>query len=128
MKLLQSVSIFRVLTEQSKQDLLDKYYNNKQQLQKECEQLKFQMKKLEKTKNYPQDSLFQSFNKEIQSRLEKIQQIEFQVEQLHMLPLGSEIKEQEMQGIINVQEGDQWTDITHERAIVIKDNVIVEIR
>ncbi|WP_428908683.1 YlqD family protein [Niallia sp. Krafla_26] len=128
MKLLQSVSILRVLTEKSKQDLQDKYHTEKSQLHKECEQLQFQMKKLEKTKNFQQESLVKSFNKEIETRLHKIQQIEFQLEQLHMLPLGSEIKEQEMQGLIDVHEGDHWSNISNERAIVIKDDTIIEIR
>ena len=70
----------------------------------------------------------ESFDKEIQHRLDKVKQIEFQLEQLHMLPLGSEIKEKEIQALIDVQEGDRWSEITQERTIVIKDDVIIEIR
>ena len=69
-----------------------------------------------------------SFDKEIQSRLQKIKQIEFQLEQLHMLPIGSEIKEQEIQAIVSVNEGDCWSEITQHKTIVIKDDVIIEIR
>ena len=35
---------------------------------------------------------------------EKIKLIEFQLEQLHMLPLGSELKEQEIQAIVSVND------------------------
>ena len=59
---------------------------------------------------------------------EKIKQIEFQLEQLHMLPIGSEIKEQEIQAIVSVNEGDCWSEITQHKTIVVKDDVIIEIR
>ena len=128
MKLLQSVTVMYVLTEKSKRDLQKKYDTNKQQLEKECEQLRFQRKKLERTKKFGQEMIAESFDKEIQHRLDKVKQIEFQLEQLHMLPLGSEIKEKEIQALIDVQEGDRWSEITQERTIVIKDDVIIEIR
>ena len=39
------------------------------------------------------------FEKEIQKREEKQKLLEFQIEQLHMLPLGSELKEKEVQAL-----------------------------
>lgn len=50
MKILQKVTVKQILTEKSKGMLLDTYRQKKQQLQKECEQLRFETKKLEKTK------------------------------------------------------------------------------
>jgi len=128
MKLLQSVLVMQVLTEKSKSELQEKYHTNKLQLQKECEQLEFQLKKLAKTNKLQQQALKKSFDQEIQIRLEKIKQIEFQLEQLHMLPLGCEIKEQEVQALIDVHEGDRWSDVTQHKTIVIKDGIIIEIR
>ncbi|WP_338469845.1 YlqD family protein [Niallia sp. XMNu-256] len=127
MKLLQSVSVIHVLTEKSKTDLQEKYHTSLRQMEKECEQLQFQRKKFEKAKKYGQDDLAK-FDKEIQTRLDKVKNLEFQLEQLHMLPLGSEIKGQEVQTLINVQEGDRWSEITQDKAIVIKDDLIIEIR
>lgn len=128
MKLLQSVTVVQILTEKSKSDLQARYHRDKIQLEKECEQLQFQFKKLEKTKRFHREELRTSFDKEIQSRHEKVKQIEFQLEQLHMLPIGSEIKEQEIEAIVSVEEGDCWSDITHHKTIVVKDDVIIEIR
>ena len=128
MKLLQSVSVMQVLTEKGKSDLQERYHNNKLQLQKEYEQLQFQLKKLEKTKKFHQEELITSFDREIQSRIQKIKQIEFQLEQLHMLPIGSEIKEQEIQAIVSVDVGDCWSAMTKHKTIVVKDDVIIEIR
>ena len=87
MKLLQSVVVKQVLTEKSKEKLQDKYHTNILQLQKECDQLRFEMKKLEKNKKFHQPNLSKQFEKEIQNRLEKIKLIEFQLEQLHILTL-----------------------------------------
>ena len=52
MKLLQSVVVKQVLTEKSKGKLQEKYHTNINQLQKECDQLRFEMKKLEKSKKF----------------------------------------------------------------------------
>lgn len=128
MKLLQTVSVMQVLTEKSKSDLQERYHSSKLQIQKEQEQLQFQYKKLEKTRKFQQEELKLSFDREIQSRLQKVKQIEFQLEQLHMLPIGSEIKEQEIQAIVSVDEGDCWSEITQHKTIVVKDDVIIEIR
>ena len=61
MKLLQSVVVKQVLTEKSKEELQEKYHTNILQLQKECDQLRFEMKKLEKSKKFHQPR----FNKAI---------------------------------------------------------------
>jgi hypothetical protein len=128
MKILQSVVVKQVLTEKSKNELQEKYHSSMSQLQKECDQLHFQLKKFEKTKAFSQDHLQKKFDKELQTRMEKIKLIEFQLEQLHMLPLGSEIKEQEVQALVDVREGDRWSDIIQNKTIVVKDNTVVEIR
>jgi|SRR3954452_22550806 YlqD protein len=128
MKLLQSVLVKQVLTEKSKGELQEKYHTNKLQLQKECDQLQFELKKLEKTKRFQQQSLKNQFDKEIQNRIEKVKLIEFQLEQLHMLPLGSELKEQEVQALVDIDQGDRWSALTQRKTIVVKDDIVIEIR
>ena len=61
--------------------------------------MKFEMKKMEKTKKFTSSNLLSHFEKEMKTRQEKIKMIEFQVEQLHMLPLGSEIKRARYSGV-----------------------------
>jgi hypothetical protein len=128
MKLLQSVVVKQVLSEKSKKELEEKYLSNKLQLQKESDQLRFELKKLEKTAKFKQQTLKNQFEKEIHIRLEKIKLIEFQLEQLHMLPLGSEIKEQEVQAIVDVHIGDNWSSFIQNKTIVIKDDLVIDIR
>lgn len=61
-------------------------------------------------------------------RQEKVQLLDFQIEQLHMLPLGSELKEKEVQAIIEVQKGTRWEDIEKGKTIIIRDGIVDEIR
>ncbi|MGE8204108.1 YlqD family protein [Heyndrickxia sp. NPDC080065] len=128
MQLLQTVTIKQVLTEKSKKELQHSYHQKKILLQKECDQLRFELKKLERTKKFSPASLKSHFEKEINNRKEKIKLIDFQMEQLNILPLGSEIKEQEVQAIINVAVGDDWEEISSEKMIIVKDGTIIEIR
>ncbi|MFB6466615.1 YlqD family protein [Cytobacillus sp. Hz8] len=127
MKILQSVVIKQVLTEKSKEELLSKIESDKNQYQKECDQLRFEIKKLEKTNKLKRTRFIQHLENEIMNRQEKIKLLDFQIEQLHMLPIGSELKEKEVQAILDVQVGDSWDDKV-EQTIVIKDGIVVEIR
>lgn len=128
MKILQSVVVKQVLTEKSKLALFEGYKDKKQQLDKECDQLQFELKKLEKSKKFQPNNLKIHFEKEIQRRQEKIKLLDFQMEQLHILPLGSELKEKEVQAIIDIKVGDRWEAVQNERTIIIKDGIINEIR
>ena len=112
MKILQNVIVTQVLTESSKNELLGQYKSKRLQLQKESEQLRFELKKLEKTRNMQSTNLKSHFEKEISHRQEKIKLLEFQMEQLDILPVGSELKEREVQSIVEVQVGANWEE-TH---------------
>ncbi|WP_456271566.1 YlqD family protein [Bacillus sp. AK031] len=128
MRILQNVTVNQVLTESSKKSLLESYEGKKFQLQKECDQLKFEMKKLEKTKKYSSQNLKSRFEKEIEARMEKIKLTDFQIDQLNILPFGSELKDKEVQGIVEVEVGDNWEEKHSSKTIVIKDGYITEIR
>lgn len=125
LKILQTVTIKQVLTEKSKQDLYEHFSLQKLQLQKECEQLRFERKRMESNKKLL-TSQFQMHEDEISLRKESMKNLDFKIEQLHMLPLGSEIKQKEIQGVIDVKIGDQWDAI--EKTIVVKEGKVVDIR
>lgn len=128
MKILQSVIVKQVLTDNSKEKLLHSYEEQKLIFQKECDQLRFELKKLEKTKKFPPASLKSHFEKEINIRQEKVKLIDFQIEQLEILPLGSELTEQSIQSIVEIKVGDDWNKLSSERMIIVKDGIITEIR
>ena len=128
MKILQTVSVKQVLTESSKNQLLEKYQNQAYQLRKELDQLKFEMKKLEKTKKLQPVSLKAHFEKEMTSRSEKLKLLDYKMEQLDVLPVGSELKEREVQGLVDVEVGSNWEELTKTKTIIVKDGLVIEIR
>ncbi|NRD78852.1 YlqD family protein [Bacillus sp. BRMEA1] len=128
MQILQTVVVKQILTEKSKKKLFDTYYSRKLQLQKECDQLHFELKRLENTKNFSQASLKTQFEKEISSRRDKVKILDFQMEQLQILPIGSELKEDEVQALVDIKIGDTWNDVKTQPVIIVKDGIIEEIR
>jgi hypothetical protein len=128
MKILQSVVVKQVITEKSKKELLANYEATLFQLRKECEQLQFEQKKLEKTNKENSTSIKSHFRNEIENRQDKIKNVTFQLEQLLLLPIGSEIKEKEVQGIVDIQVGDDWSAKWRKTEIIIKDGIVTEIR
>ncbi|WP_100330888.1 YlqD family protein [Bacillus xiapuensis] len=128
MQILQTVIVKQVLTEKLKQKLLASYSEKINQLQTECEQLRFERKKTDKQYKGNQKDIAEFYEKETQQRLDKIKNIEFQKKQLELLPLGSELKECERQTLTDVKVGDCWSGPEQERAIVVKDGIIIEIR
>ncbi|KIY20878.1 MULTISPECIES: YlqD family protein [Mesobacillus] len=126
MKVLQTIVVKQVLTEESKEKIHRKYHSKKLQLQKECDQLRFERKKLEKSKQFSPETLKKHFEQKIKTHQEKIKLLDFQIDQLHILPLGSEWKETELQGIVEVNIGDQWETLG--KTIIVKDGIVTEIR
>jgi hypothetical protein len=128
MKILQTVVVKQILTEKSLQNLLEQYHSRILQLKKEIEQLRFEWKKLEKSKKFQPEILKKHFEKEMNLRQEKERLLEFQISQLHMLPLESELKEKEVQALVEVNIGDAWDTIESGKAIIIRDGIVEDIR
>lgn len=98
----------------------------KQTLERECSQLYFQLRKHEKDQQNP--DVAESFKKAIEKRQDKIKMIDFQIGQTESLPLGSEVKEKEIDALLSINVGDNWHEKTAANTIVIKDGVVIEIR
>ncbi len=128
MKILQNVIVKQILTEKSKLELLDQFNSKKAVLKKECDQLRFELKKLEKTKKFQPVSLKTHFEKEIDVRKEKIKLLDFQIQQLDILPYGSELKEREVQAIVDVEIGQKWEEIVQTKTIIVKDGIVDEFK
>ncbi|MFC1284885.1 YlqD family protein [Bacillus paralicheniformis] len=126
MQIIQRVTVMQVLTENSKKKLLASFEERKEILERECNQLYFQLRKHEKEHHNP--AATESFKKEIEKRQDKIKMIVFQINQIHTLPLGSEVKEKEIDALMEIEVGDNWHDMTTGKTIVIKDGIVIEIR
>ena len=108
--------------------MAEKYQAKILQLNKECSQLQFELKRLEKTKSMAPSALKGKFEIELSARREKMKLIEFEIDQLHILPLGSELKEKEVQALVEINVGDAWDERVEQPAIIIRDGIIKEIR
>lgn len=131
MKIIKTVVVKYILTEKKKEEIMTQLSAEKIQLQKEIEQLKFQMKK--NLRNYTQEErtnrmVSTSFQSEMKKREEKLAMLNFKIEQLNKLQLGTEIKDGTIQAIEEINVGDDWEKITEPAEIIIKDGKIHEIR
>ena len=124
MKILHQVAVKQILTETSKQALIEQFSNKKKLLEQECDQLYFEYKKVEKSSK----QLATQFLKEIDKRREKVKLVEFQLQQVQILPIGSELKERDVEAIVEVNVGDDWNTLMNESTIVIKDGIVDQIR
>ncbi|MBE2912284.1 YlqD family protein [Anoxybacillus flavithermus] len=125
MKIIQTVEVRQRLTEKSKQQLMQQFTAQKQQLEQQCEQLIFEQKRMEKHTSFSQKQIKEKFGREMQIRRQKIEELDFLLEQLRILPIGSEIKERDVEAIIDVQIGMRWES---PKTIVIEDGIVVDIR
>ncbi|SDL74823.1 YlqD protein [Sediminibacillus halophilus] len=106
---------------------MEQFNQNKQQLEQECQQLQFEQRKLQNKKGVSKHEVAKRFQQEIKKRKDKIKWIEFQLEQLDILPIGSEITEEEVETLVEVEEGFNWNDISDNKAIIVKDGIVIQI-
>lgn len=129
MKIIQKVVVKQILTETSKQELLHYYQKQRAELENEIEQLRFEQKKTEhKSGGYNQNQIATYFSREINFRGEKVKLADFQINQLEILPLGSEIRERELDALQEVKVGDEWKNVQTNSEIIVKDGIVIEIR
>lgn len=127
MQIVQPVRISHVLTEKSKKDLQNNFMQKKLRLEQECEQLLFEQRKLERNMREHRVEVMNKIQKEIKTRKEEQSQLDFKLEQLSTLPLGSELVEKEVDALVEVSIGSRWSTLTKEMTIVIEDDVIIRI-
>jgi hypothetical protein len=132
MKIIRPVQVKVILTEKAKKELETEYDEQFQQLQLELEQLRFQSKKFMQEN----EKKFHDLNRLAQERLKKeetkkreqLEQTKFKLDQLRLIPLGTEIQYTTVDQLIDVRVGDDWESISGQAEIIIKDGMIHEIR
>lgn len=127
MQLIKKVIVKQVLTEKSKTKLYNTLQQDKRQLERECEQLAFEQRKLSRKHNAAKHDIIKRFNGEIEQRKDQINLLDFKLEQLSLLDLGSEVIEKEIDAIVNVDIGDKWSELNGPASIIVKDDVVIRI-
>ncbi|WP_163579811.1 YlqD family protein [Gracilibacillus saliphilus] len=127
MKIIKKVAVKKIVTDQSKEQLREEYQFKIFQLEQECEQLKFEQKKLEQRSANKKADIAAKFKKELSNRKDHINWYKYKLEQLDILPIGSEINDGEVEAVIDIEEGMNWDDLTEQKSIIIKDGMIKKI-
>lgn len=127
MKIVKKVTVKQILTPKSKQFLKANFQKEKMQLERECQQLNFEKRKLMQRSSLSKNSIDQRFTNEINKRKEKMSLIDFKLSQLEQLKYGSEIVEREVDALVEVDVGMNWNELMKEQSIVVKDGIVVNI-
>ncbi|MFP7477665.1 YlqD family protein [Terribacillus saccharophilus] len=126
MKIIRSLRVDEVITESSKKAIRERLQKTARQLDQECQQLLFEKRKLEKKQGVSKQDVHKRFQAEIRKREEKAATIAFQLTQLDVLPIGSEIMIQEVEALVEVEVGMKWDELTTKK-IVIQDGIVIRI-
>jgi len=126
-KIIKKVQVKQIVTERSKKKLQDRFHHHKMRLEQECQQLLFEQRKLENKAILSKREINERFHQEISNRKEKMKLIDFKLEQLKMIEIGSEIIENEVEALVEVKEGTHWEEFMKEQAIVLKDDIVIRI-
>lgn len=128
----QPVAVKFILTESTKQEILEEQRNQVDRLSEELEQIEIQGKAaLEQAMSQGGDVAAQvrmQIESEKQTRMEQREQIIQQIQQIQQLELGTEIQNMNVETSVDVRVGDNWGEILMGSEIVIKDGIVHEIR
>jgi hypothetical protein len=121
-----------IVTEASRQKLLDDYQRQLKQILTELKQWQFQGKKLladaQKRSADAYKLAQERVAREERVRKEKAEILQFQIRQVENLPEGSELDYGTVESVVEVKVGDAWDEIMAGTEIVLKDGLIHEIR
>ncbi|WP_223805874.1 YlqD family protein [Ornithinibacillus gellani] len=126
-KIIQKVLVKQIVTENSKGKLKDSFEARQMRLEQECQQLLFEQRKLQNKTGVSKQEIAGRFQQEIQNRKNQIQLIDFKLEQLELLEIGSEIIEKEVEALVEVEVGMHWDGRMANKAIIIKDDTVIRI-
>lgn len=127
MKIVKKILVKQIITEKSKEKIRANFHEQKMRLEQECQQLRFEKRKLQNKSGISKQEVKYRFQEEIDKRKKEIELIEFKEEQLELLDIGSEIVEGEVESLVEVSVGADWNTLMEKQAIIIKDNIVVRI-
>ena len=132
MKIKVPVQVKLVVTPATREKLLKEVERAINQIKMELEQLQFQHKKLlseaQKKGNEAVNIVHDRIVDEHQKRKEKLEILISQLEQIEKLEEGDEILRDTLETEIELNIGDSWNTIYKIREIIVKDDIIIEIR
>ena len=127
MRIKRKAIVKHVLTNELREKMWNDLESEKERLEREYEQLRFQMHKQWKTgeSTRRKEEVKRRFEKELEKRQEKVKQVIFQQSQLEQLELGSLLTTGKIDILEEIQPGDPWP--LKEKEVIVKDGKIQEI-
>lgn len=128
----QPVAVKVILTEETKQQILNEQRQQVEGLMAELDQIDQQGKQaLEQAMaqgGQAAQQIRQQIDEERNKRLEQREQLIQQIQQIQQLDLGTELQNMTVETTIEVKVGDDWSKVLLGSEIVVKDGVVHEIR
>lgn len=132
MQIRQPVVVKTVLTEQTKQQIIQEQRRQVEQLMIELEQLEQQGKQAMEQAMAQGGQVAQQIRQQLEQerakRLQQREQLIQQIQQIQQLELGTELQNMTVETTVEVNVGDDWSKILMGSEIIVKDGVVQEIR
>lgn len=128
----QPVAVKFILTETTKQQILEEHRRQIDRLTSELEQLDVQSRQaIEQAMSQGGDAAQQvrdRFEQEKAARVQQREQLIQQIQQIQQMELGTEIQNMNVETNVDVHVGDDWGKVLRGAEIIIKDGIVHEIR
>ncbi|GMA49075.1 hypothetical protein GCM10025857_04320 [Alicyclobacillus contaminans] len=128
----QPVAVKIVLTETTKQQILEEQRRQVERLTAEIDQIEEQGKVLLEQAmaqgGTQAQELRQRLEQEKNNRVQQREQLIQQIQQIQQMELGTELQNMNVETTIDVRVGDDWTKILRGSEIIVKDGIVHEIR
>lgn len=128
----QPVAVKFILTETTKQQIIEEHRNQIDRLSMELEQIEQQGKLAIEQAMAQGGDIAAQVREQVQmekdSRIAQREQLIQQIQQFQQMELGTEIQNMTVETTVEVRVGDDWTKILQGAEIIIKDGIVHEIR
>ncbi|MFD1677237.1 YlqD family protein [Alicyclobacillus fodiniaquatilis] len=132
MDIRQPVAVKLILTEGTKQQILQEQRRQIEQVMNELEQLESQGREaLQQAMAQGGDfaqQVRQQLENEKNTREQRREELFQQMQQIQQMELGAEIQNMTVETVVSVKPGDDWSKVLLGAEIIVRDGVIQEIR
>ncbi|MDP9728467.1 YlqD family protein [Alicyclobacillus tolerans] len=132
MQIRQPVAVKFILTEMAKQQIIQEHRKQIEQLGHELEQIEEQGKQAIEQAMSQGGEIAKQVREQVETeknnRLMQREQLLQQMQQIQQLELGTEIQNMNVETVVDVRVGDDWSKILMGSEIVVKDGVVIDIR
>lgn len=132
MEIRQPVAIKLVLTETTKQQIVQEQRRQIEQVMNELEQIETQGREALQQAMAQGGEFAQQVRQQIEQeknvREQRREELFQQMQQIQQMELGAEIQNMTVETVVHVQPGDDWTKVLLGSEIIVRDGVIQEIR